>query len=807
MTKPLRWLLGLFLALGLPTLTLAQSDSLSRITGQVIDEYKRPLELATVVLQRAADSVEVGAGYTEADGSFAFSKPAGTYRLIVSVVGYRRQTISLPTTLAGQTTNVPTVALVPDVKQLQEVKVLGQKPFIEQLNDKLVLNVSNNLAVSGGSALDALEKAPGIQVINDRISLAGRTGVAIYIDGKPSAHTDMTQLLRDIPSSTIDRIELISQPGARYDAAGSAGIINVVLKKSDRKGTHVLLTGSVGYGTYAKSSGGLSFNHRTGPINLFGTYSYSYRKTFNQNTFERDLVENGVPFVLRQQTYEPRTTQGSTFRLGADWSLGKRSLLGVLLNGLDSEGDANGQTDTDATTTGQTQNLLKTRNQTDRRWQNLTANLNYKLTLNDRGHELTVDADMARYNLLNHSLLTTQRLADTLPVSQAIRNNLPTTVNYKAFKLDYVRPLPNSYKLEMGFKLSGTLIDSDLAAEVQVAEQWQPDRSRSNQFSYSEDVRAGYVTMHKNWKRADLQVGLRTEYTDTEGVSGTLNQRNSRQYWQWFPSVFFNQALTSILGVSVSYSRRIDRPGYQDLNPFVYYIDPYTYQRGNPNLVPQLTNNWKATLTYQKLPLFSVGYSVTNNVITQVTEQDPNSRAAFSTMANLDEQHNAYATLNFPLSFAKWLSGYGSLTGFRNSYTSTYLDGLYADARWSYTAFATATAKVGSRLSVELSGSYQGPGVLGLVRYNGYGVVNMGMQYSLANEQTRLRLSANDLFYGSRIVGTVNYQQMNLRIFSLWESRQYRLTLTHAFGNTKLKSSRKRTTTADDERSRVKLEQ
>ncbi|HEY0109010.1 MAG TPA: TonB-dependent receptor, partial [Fibrella sp.] len=266
----------------------AQSDSTGRITGQVIDEYKRPLELATVVLQRATDSVEVAAGYTEADGSFTFAKAAaGQYRLVVSVVGYRRVRLDLPAVAVGQTTTVPIVDLVPDVKQLQEVKVMGQKPFIEQTADRLVLNVGSNLSVSGGSALDALEKAPGIQIINDRISMAGRTGVAIYVDGKPSAHTDMAQMLRDIPSSTIERIELITQPGARYDAAGSAGIINVVLKKSDRKGTHVLLTGSVGYGTFAKSSGSGSFNHRTGAFNLFGTYSYSYRKTFNKNTFER----------------------------------------------------------------------------------------------------------------------------------------------------------------------------------------------------------------------------------------------------------------------------------------------------------------------------------------------------------------------------------------------------------------------------------------------------------------------------------------------------------------------------------------
>ncbi len=209
----------------------AQSDSTGRITGHVIDEYKRPLELATVVLQRAADSVEVAAGYTESDGSFTFAKAAaGQYRLVVSVVGYRRVRLDLPAIIAGQTTTVPVLNLVPDVKQLQEVKVVGQKPFIEQTADRLVLNVGSNLSVSGGSALDALEKAPGIQIINDRISMAGRTGVAIYVDGKPSPHTDMAQMLRDIPSSTIERIELITQPGARYDAAGSAGIINVVLK-------------------------------------------------------------------------------------------------------------------------------------------------------------------------------------------------------------------------------------------------------------------------------------------------------------------------------------------------------------------------------------------------------------------------------------------------------------------------------------------------------------------------------------------------------------------------------------------------
>ncbi len=787
---------------------MAQTDSLAHLTGQVLDEFGRPLELATVVLQRAADSVEVAAGYSEADGRFTFKQKADDYLLVISVVGYRRLVQPVRAASVGLPLNIPAISLQPDVKQLQAVNVTAQKPFVEFVDGNLILNVGSNLAVSGGTAFDALERAPGIQIINDRISLSGRTGVLIYIDGKPSVHTDMAQMLREIPSSTVDRVEIISQPGARYDAAGSAGIINVILKKSENKGTHVLLAGSVGYGTYGKGSGTGSFNHRAGALNVFGTYSYNYRKTFSKNTFERSLVENGQPYVLRQHTYEPRSTKGSTIRLGADWSLSKQSTFGVLFNGILSQGNAFGETATDAySSQNPVSKLLSTQNETNRRWQNFTTNLNYKLTLDGQGHEVVIDADIAQYNFYMNSLLSTQRLADTLPISTGIRNVLPTDVQLRAIKADYVRPLTSSSKLEAGAKISSSLINSDLMAEERQEERWQTNANRSNQFQYSERVLAAYATLRKNWKRGDLQIGLRTEHTDIEGVSLTLNQRNVQRYWQLFPNVSLNRSLNSLLGVSVSYNRRVDRPGYQDLNPFVYYVDPYTSQRGNPNLVPQLTNNWKATLTYQKLPLFAVGYSVTSNVMTQVMEQVPNSRAAFSTIANLDEQRNLYATLNFPLSFAQWLSGYGSLTGFHNSYTSNYLNGFYSDARWSYTAFATATAKLNTRLSVELSGSYQGPGVLGLVRYDGYGVVNMGAQYSLPGEQTKIRLTANDLFFGSRIVGQINYQDMNVRIRSLWESRQFRLTVSHAFGNTRLKSSRKRATVTDDERGRAKLDQ
>lgn len=786
----------------------AQTDSLINLTGQVLDEFGRPLELATVVLQRAADSVEVAAGYSETDGRFAFKQKADKYLIVISVVGYRRLIQPVGPIEGGQTLTIPASTLQPDVKQLQAVNVTAQKPFIESVDGNLILNVGSNLAVSGGTAFDALEKAPGIQVVNDRISLAGRTGVVIYIDGKPSGHTDMAQMLRDIPSSTVERVEIISQPGARYDAAGSAGIINVILKKSENKGTHVLLVGSVGHGTYGKGSGTASFNHRAGALNVFGTYSYNYRKTFTQNTFERSLIENGQSFVLRQHSYEPRSTKGSTIRLGSDWSISERSTLGVLFNGIFSQGNAFGETATDAYS-GQrpVSKLLATQSQTARRWQNFTTNLNYKLALSGQGHELVVDADMARYNFYMNSLLNTQQLADTLPVSTGIRNVLPTDVQLRAIKADYVRPLPNSSKLETGVKVSNSTITSDLLSDERREGQWQTNANRSNQFQYTERVLAAYATLQKNWKRGDLQIGLRTEHTDVEGVSLTLNQRNRQQYWQLFPNVSVNRSLNSVLGVSVTYNRRIDRPGYQDLNPFVYYVDPYTFQRGNPNLVPQLTNNWKATLTYQKLPLFAVGYSVTSDVMTQVTEQVPNSRAAFSTIANLDEQRNLYATLNFPLSFAPWLSGYGSLTGFHNRYTANYLNGFYSDARWSYTAFATATAKLSTRLSVELSGSYQGAGVLGLVRYDGYGVVNMGAQYSLFNEQTKIRLTANDLFFGSRIVGRIDYQDMHVHLRSLWESRQFRLTISHAFGNTKLKSSRKRATVTDEERGRAKLDQ
>lgn len=781
-------LLALCCSLSQPISAQQMGGQRATVSGRVLDAQRGPVPFATVALLTAADSVVAQSGRADERGEYQLQAgSAGAYRVVVTAVGFG-QGRSETFTVGAARVRVPDMVLRPAAQALGEVKVVGRKPLLEMQAGKMIVNVEESLT-AGATALEALQKVPGLVVMNNRISLAGREGIIIQIDGRTTQYTDVVSVLKDFPSSSIARIEVLTQPDATQDAAGNAGIINIILSKNADLGTNGTLTLAAGYGRFGKGSGTLDLNHRTKRVNLFGNYSYTHRQTYEQLNTTRQAAEAEGSY--QQASYQPRTARVQALRLGADYNLTRRQSVGVLLNGYTNRTQVDGRNQTEASSGTRVQTTNNTRRLTD----SYAANGNYKLLLDTLGQELTADVDYSRYQSDSYGRLQNEVRTGGEGRTEQLQNDQLTGISLRSAKLDYRRPVREGLKVSLGMKASQATIASTVELRGGLQE-------RADDFDYTESIRAGYVQAEGKQFGVDWKGGLRGEWTNTRAVSRTDGRTVGRQYGQLFPSLSLDRAVYKAVGLNLAYSRRIDRPSYQDLNPSILYLDPYTSQRGNPFLKPQFTHDYKLALTYSKQPFLLLGYSRTQDAISLVTATEDS--AVYSTTANLDHLERYSATLNFPLNLGKRMTGYAGVNVFYNQYLSQYLGSTYRNGRTAATFYAQSNVKLPQGLTLEVSGYYQTAGVNGLINFRSFGALNLGVQKLLLNERATLRLLLNDALFSAKQRGTVRYQDLNVGFLSYGESRQLRVSFSYKLGNQQLKAARRRATGLDEERGRVK---
>lgn len=760
------------------------------VMGRVLDVKQEAVPFATVVLVVAGDSAAVDAGRADEQGFYSLrAKRAGQYQVLATAVGFRKGRTAAFVVAAGSV-RVPALVLVAAVQELAGVEVVGRKPLLEMQAGKMVVNVAGSLT-AGATALEALQKVPGLVVMSNRISIAGREGVIIQIDGRTTQYTDVVSVLKDFPSSSIERIEVLTQPDASHDAAGNAGIINIILSKNADLGTSGTLTLTGGYGRFGKGGTTLDLNHRTKRLNLFGNYGYTLRKTYEQLNTERQGT--AVEGSYRQDSYQPRVANVQTFRAGADYSLTRRQTVGLLLNGYTNRTTVVGQNQTEASSGTSVQTTNNTRRLTD----SYAANVSYKALLDTLGQELTADADYSRYRSDSYGRVVNEVAVERLRRTEQLQNDQLTDISLRSGKVDYRRPVRAGLKVAVGAKASQATIGSMVALSGGPV-------LRNDDFSYSEGIRAGYAQAEGTALGVSWQGGLRGEWTNTRAVSRADGRTVERSYGQLFPSLSLDRVVYKAVGLNLAYSRRIDRPSYQDLNPSIVYLDPYTSQRGNPFLKPQFTNDYKLALTYQKQPFLMLGYSRTQDAISLVTATEDS--AVYSTTANLDHLERYSATVNVPLNLGKRMTGYAGVNVFYNQYLSQYLGSTYRNGRTAATFYAQSNTRLPHGFTFEVSGYYQTAGVNGLINFQGFGALNLGLQKTLLNERATFRLSLNDALFSAKQRGTVRYQDLDVSFLSYGESRQLRATFSYKLGNAQMKAARKRATGIDEERGRVKTD-
>ncbi len=794
----------------------AQNTQKGAVSGSVLDEKRAAVPFVNVLLLKARDSTLAKGMTSDTDGKFAFeSVEVGRYLTLVSMVGYEK-VYSPVFTVANTEIKLSPVTLTTNVELLDEVKVVAQKPFIEQQIDRTVVNVENSIVSAGATALEVLERSPGVVVDqqNDALQLRGKSGVLVQIDGKRSflSQTEIMNLLRNTPSDNIEKIELITNPSAKYDAAGNSGIINIVFKKNKNYGTNGNFTIGGGYmpdGGVGRGNGSLALNHRQGKINIFGNGSIYTGGNVNTNNIYRTIPFEGNVTIFDQESIRRSNYQNYSLRVGMDYSLSDKTTLGVLASAFSNdwsqpEGDNNSRIlDGD----NKLQRSFLTKTNSGQKTNNITANFNVKHKFDDKGKELTFDADYVRYdgesfNNLNTNYFKPDGSPDGPP--ELVRNDMPSLIDIGVAKLDYAQTIGKG-KFETGLKSSFVTSDNNLTFEIK-EDTWVIDPTRTNQFRYTENINAAYVNYGgKLGEKTTYQLGFRAEHTHSVGNSITLNDVRDRNYLNLFPSVFLSQELDSSNVVNFSYSRRIDRPDYQSLNPFEFYLDPFTFERGNPNLRPQYTHSVQLTHVYKGFLNTSLSYSrISDLIASEVPRQIPSENKTYVTTENLDNLDNVNLTVSLPVPIAKWWTLQANLTGSYNRYKTFYGDGLFEISQVNYNVYASNQFKMSKGWSAELSGWYNSRSVYGFFVSQPQGMINLGLQKSVWEKKGTFRLNVSDIFWMNKFRGQAQFQDIDLRVRSTWPSRQVRLTFTYNFGNQNVKGARQRNTGSDDLQQRVK---
>ncbi|WP_461043838.1 outer membrane beta-barrel protein [Spirosoma harenae] len=816
----------LLLTLLLITTTFGQVLTRGTVNGHVGTAAGKSLEFATMMLLKAKDSTLVKGSISDVDGKYVFENVgAGRYLVAAQQIGYRK-TYSAPFAIdeSHPALELPTLAMVEETQRLTEVKVVAQKPFIEQQVDRTVMNVENSIVASGNTALEVLEKAPGVTIDrqNDQIQLKGKAGVIVYIDGKQTylSQQEVSNLLKNTPSDNIASIEIITNPGSKYDAAGNSGIINIKMKKNKNFGTNGNIILGAGYGWVNNLAGArddlpkfntsLNLNHREGKVNLFGNYSYTNRESSQSNELNRVIPFNGRTTYFDQTSFRPNQFVGHSYRAGLDYFVSQKSTIGVLVNGFSNDWRSAGQNNTLISNENrQLTSKAITQTSMGNYMSNVTTNVNYKYDMG-KGREWTIDADYVHYGGENtNNLSTAYTDATNLPtrLNQDVRNVMPSTINILAFKTDYVLPTKKGAKWEMGLKSSFVNADNNSIYDTlqQETRKWLPDASRSNQFLYDENINAGYINYAgKLGKKLKVQAGLRAEHTHSIGTSVTLNQTVDRNYLNLFPTLFLSRQLDTNNVLNFSYSRRIDRPDYQNLNPFVFYLDPYTYQKGNPFLRPQYTNSVELTHVFKNAFTTTLGFSRTTDFINRETpRQIAAENITYVTPENQGHMDNVSLNFSFPVQITKWWRMQNNINTYYQNYQTFYSGSPYEVKIAAFNLYTSQNFTLSKTVSAEVSGWYNSASQYGFYRAQPMGAFNLGVQKKLMDGKGNLKLNVSDPFWLNRFSGRALVQDIDFRVNSRWESRRIMLTFTYRFGNQNVKSARQRNSATSAEQNRV----
>ncbi len=808
-TQYIRPLLLIFLLIASSFLYGQQPHFPKHITIKVADSTEHGIAGATVSLLHA-DSTVNKIKVTGDNGETGFDIPTeGSVLFKVSALGF----ISIYTRLyISPNSNSFSVTLFYKDNTLEHVEVTAKLPLIQMLPDKTVVNVEASILSSGSSILEVLERSPGVFVDRSgNISLKGRPSVLIMMDGKPVQVTgqELQQLLSGINAATIEKLELMENPPARYDAAGNAGIINIVTKRIKQVGFNGSVNASYGQGKYHKNNNNLQLNFRKNKLYLFLTYGFNANKSFTDLYAHRKYYDanDAVLLQVEQPFYTTANNQTHRVSTGLDYKLSEQTNIGATISGMYGYRTNNGRSEAVWYNGSMVRDsVIATNSRNTNRQRQGSVNLYMRHKFNEY-HELSIDADAIGYNLFGTQYFINRKtIPSTMANPDQARADIPSSITIYSAKADYIYSR-NNLVWETGWKSSIIKTNNQSSFYTNNNNVWQDDLARSNHFLYDENIHAVYTSIQKQTGKWNLQGGLRYEFTDYNanqlGNGVSLDSSFSRKYNSLFPTAFVTYEADTLNSFTFRAGRRIDRPAFQKLNPFLYIINKYTYQSGNPYLVPQYTWNMELAHLFKSFLNTSVSYNYTHDYFSQVFTLDPVTGIVVYTDGNIGRMYNIGVSVSLQKDIRPWWFAVAEV-----NYNYKEIRGRVQNTEYNPT-INQVQFNLSSQFNfkkgwaAELSGFYISRSQNDLQEVlDPNGQVSLGISKQVLKDKGNIRFSFRDIFYTQRMQGNTYFNRSDEFFTMQYDTRVATLSFTYKFGKL-FKPARTSSGSAADEIQRV----
>ncbi len=786
------------------------------INGIITDENKKPVEFSNIILHKLNDSSYLNGTTTDSLGRFEITNiEDGNYFLEVVYVGYKIDTIQNILVQNNETKDIGTIQLKLIENMLKGVEISASRPVIERKADRVVYNVENSAKSSGENVMDLLRSVPGVTVNgNDQIRINGKSDVQVIINGKVEqlSSDQLASLLKSIQSSNVKKIDVVSNPSARYDADAKGGVLEIQLKTNLRTGMNGSVYANYRQNEYSSTDMGFNVNVNHKKLTLSLNYNFGYNNNYQKNTYTRDFTDSIKVERFSESSFDKNKFINHYANLSLKYNINEKNTIGIggevfqfrnphlttsRLNVFDN-----------IISNENVNSIQKTTNTTLGKAVNPSVNFNFRSQLDSLGSSLELTYDYTYFNLNTNSHLN-MAYFDSLEAERPIPHldftqENPYLVNLHTSKLNYNKPLKNQHSVEFGVKFTWTKTNNNIQFQNLIGNNYVFDSTRSNRFQYIENINAIFSTWSKTWKKGwSTNLGLRIEQTNTNQRSYTLNTVTKRHYVDFFPSLFIQKNIKEKHSININYSRKIQRPNFEDLNPFLFYLSPYSIWTGNENLKPQYANITEFTYTFKNAYSFFIGHENLNNNYTHLVFQDDSTKISTYRATNFKVRNNLNIGFNINKELFKWwtISYSAQYTFFK--YNSIVNNSPFIVTSNKFNISLDNTFMLPKDFMINVFAFYTSPHFDATDIMKSDGMVNISVSKSFFDKKLRIRLAGNDIFATKNMSYNTDFFNVNSKTRTKFSSRFFSLSVTYNFQKGKKFQNSRVNKSNDEEKSRI----
>jgi len=787
-------------------LTLKAQGNLT-LTGSVVDNSNNtPVELATVKLISSEDPNNIKSLQTDSAGKFTIKGlKKGIYSINISYLGYKiLDKAGIELTGVTSVHNIGVLRLVPNLNQLGEVQVKAEKQLVSNKPGKMEINAQSKIFASSNTAFDVLQKAPGVALLNGSFKINGNVEPDILLNGRRTPLS--LEELKSIPYDNIEKIEIISNPNSSYEGDRKA-IINIVLKnKVKETGYNTSLYTEYARNKYNQFNFGGDFSFKQKKFTITASAGRIWTPAFTDITGNRYYNQDGQDYLLNTKSFIKNKPTLVYYNAGLEYYIDTANTFGVYYRGntLKTTQEPNSVSKTFLGSTAddnQLVSLINTTGLTKTDATNSTYTVNYEHAFN-KGTKFSLESNLGRYDLTQNQNTISSNV-NTPTNTSGIINDARSTIDLFNVNADFSTALSKAVTLQLGGKFNNSTTKDGLVSDSVRNNAVINAARQTNDFKYDEKIYAYYFNLDYDFGFATLEVGTRVEDTRSTGTAAIASQSFTKNYTNVLPGAQLYKKWGSGQTLTLSYAKKISRPSYRDLNPFVFIIDPYTYVSGNPFLNPSTYNNFKIEYSIHSVNM-SLSYRTQKNIITQLPVLNSETNILTYSPLNLDKKRNISFDLNFPLKVASWWTLENSSTVLHDHYESQLSGGSFTRNKINFTNNFVSTFTISPGFYFNTSFFYTSPSVFNFYQVNALSSLDLGLKKELLKKKLTIDVNYYDIYRGRKDVLTVNYLNLHNSLSQFTNTRYFNFRLTYSFGNQSINGNLKNEPKATEEGDRVK---